>query len=43
MSKGTRYTGDFTKQIVALYKSSKQVSKLSREYDVATSNNILID
>ena len=27
---------DFKKQIVALYKSGKQVSKLSREYDVAT-------
>lgn len=36
MSKGTRYTDDFKKQIVALYKSGKQVSKLSREYDVAT-------
>lgn len=36
MSKGTRYTDDFKKQIVSLYKSGKQVSKLSREYDVAT-------
>jgi len=35
MSKGQRYTDDFKKQIVRLYQSGKQVSVLSKEYDIS--------